>query len=505
MAATVCVEVTDREDTPAGLLAAIAETTTAATRVEIVKFRQAAVWADLHPAETVADAATLPGSQGAVLIAGEGPPLVADCCVPELAAALGVSTDAGYRYLGDAVEVRHRLPRIWGQVMTGRVPVWKARRVAQQTLDLSPAAAAFVDAQLAPALRGCSFAQIERTVAAARSRFDPDAAEQLRLAAAERRRLDVDTRHVDPADGTVAVFGVLDLADALDLDHALALGAAQLAAAGCAAPLDVRRAMTAGALARGEIALDLPLTASPDGPDDGVEEVDDAEPAEESGESAAADAGRGNGRVRRQLLIHVHLHARAITGPPSGGGPGSGGTDGGTGELVLDPVADVDNIRNHALIGQVRDWCRGPGTQVTIRPVLDLSEHLEVPGYAPSVTLRRQVELTHRECVFPHCHRPAAGCDLDHVIPHARGGPTCTCNLVPLCRRHHRYKTHAGWRLHRAGDRLLVWTSPHGRTYTVHTGQTDDITDHTHGHSQPGHDPGHDRDVADHPPDRHTH
>jgi hypothetical protein len=37
-------------------------------------------------------------------------------------------------------------------------------------------------------------------------------------------------------------------------------------------------------------------------------------------------------------------------------------------------------------------------------------------------------------------------------------------------------KTHAGWRLHRAGHRLFVWTSPLGRTYTVHGGATDDRT-----------------------------
>jgi hypothetical protein len=146
--------------------------------------------------------------------------------------------------------------------------------------------------------------------------------------------------------------------------------------------------------------------------------------------------------------------------------------------VVLDPVADLDNTRSHVLLGQVREWCQTPGARVTIRPVLDLGEHLQVPGYTPSPRLRRQVELTHPECVFPYCHRPSSGCDLDHVVPHARGGPTCSCNLVPLCRRHHRVKTHAGWRLERAGHRLFVWTSPLGRTYTVHHGQTDDRTDH---------------------------
>ncbi|WP_296606890.1 HNH endonuclease signature motif containing protein, partial [Nocardioides sp.] len=102
-------------------------------------------------------------------------------------------------------------------------------------------------------------------------------------------------------------------------------------------------------------------------------------------------------------------------------------------------------------------------------PVVDLGEHLEVPGYTPSPRLREQVLLTHPTCVFPGCSRPSRGCDLDHVVPWADGGPTCSCNLVPECRFHHRLKTHGGWTLHRVGHRLLVWTSPHGRTYTRHT------------------------------------
>jgi hypothetical protein len=54
-----------------------------------------------------------------------------------------------------------------------------------------------------------------------------------------------------------------------------------------------------------------------------------------------------------------------------------------------------------------------------------------------------------------------------------------------LCRRHHRVKTHAGWRLERAGHRLFVWTSPLGRVYTVHHGETDDLT----GSDPPGRHP----------------
>src|SRR4051812_41626892 len=308
MAATVSVESPDREDTASGLLAAICETNAVMRRADVERFRQAAVWADLHPVESICEAATVPGTQGELTIAGAGAPLVAEWCVPELAAALGLSTDAGYHYLGDAVEVRHRLPRTWAAVLAGRVPVWKARKVAQQTISLSRAAAAAVDVQLAPALRSCSFAQIERTVEAARSRFDPDEAERRRVEAAEHRRLDVDTTHLDPTDGTVAVFGVLDLADALDLDTALATGARQLAAAGCAASLNVRRAKAAGALARGEVALDLRLPTGDEPEDDG------------------SAGGRPTGRPR-QLVIHVHLHARAVAGDGGDGGDGAVGGD----------------------------------------------------------------------------------------------------------------------------------------------------------------------------------
>ena len=49
------------------------------------------------------------------------------------------------------------------------------------------------------------------------------------------------------------------------------------------------------------------------------------------------------------------------------------------------------------------------------------------------------VQAAHRTCSFPHCRRPAADTDLDHLMawPH---GPTDPMNLHPLCRRHHRAK-----------------------------------------------------------------
>jgi hypothetical protein len=89
----------------------------------------------------------------------------------------------------------------------------------------------------------------------------------------------------------------------------------------------------------------------------------------------------------------------------------------------------------------------------------------ETPGYRPSPALRHLIEARHGICVFPGCGRPATQCDLDHTVPHERGGRTCLCNLAPLCRRHHKAKQAPGWRLQQPAPGTLIWTTPSGRCY----------------------------------------
>jgi hypothetical protein len=90
-----------------------------------------------------------------------------------------------------------------------------------------------------------------------------------------------------------------------------------------------------------------------------------------------------------------------------------------------------------------------------------------VPGYQVPAWMAGAVLAVHAHCAFPGCAIPAHRCDLDHVLAHPRG-PTCVCNLVPLCRWHHRLKTHGGWRLRLLAGRIAQWTSPIGRRYLVH-------------------------------------
>src|SRR3954469_14243084 len=288
----------DTRDTPSGVLAALSERQAVGSQVEIDKLGLAVEWAVMHPVESIDHAATMPGTEGELAIAGPGAPLVAEFCVAELALVLQMSTDAGRAYLGDAVELRYRLPKLWAVATTGGVPVWKARRIAQATQSLSREAAAYVDTHLAPVARSCSFAQLDRTVEDALTRFDPEEAEERRRDAAERRHFDIDLAHLTH-DGTVRVDAEVDLADGLDLHHAITTGAAQLADLGCEESLDVRRSMAAGLLARGQHTLDL-------------------------------DTGR-------DLTIYVHLRDEHVAG--------------------------VENTRSSVSVEQVKDWCTQSGTR----------------------------------------------------------------------------------------------------------------------------------------------
>ncbi|UUZ59798.1 hypothetical protein [Nocardioides sp. B-3] len=88
------------------------------------KLHAAALWADLHPPESLHQSATytLAGIEHEEAIAGIGCPKVAEFCIAELGTVLGISTTAAKRLIGHSLELRHRLPRLWAAVHAGRVP-----------------------------------------------------------------------------------------------------------------------------------------------------------------------------------------------------------------------------------------------------------------------------------------------------------------------------------------------------------------------------------------------
>ncbi|MCW2867289.1 MAG: endonuclease, partial [Marmoricola sp.] len=106
----VWVEVPDLDD-PGDVLTYARQSATDRDDADARLFVAATVWAEQHPAESIDDAAWMEPTylERPLAIAGEGAPLVAEFAIPELAAALGLSTDSGRNLIGKALEVKYRL------------------------------------------------------------------------------------------------------------------------------------------------------------------------------------------------------------------------------------------------------------------------------------------------------------------------------------------------------------------------------------------------------------
>src|ERR1700712_3796631 len=330
-------------------------------RAQANQFIAAVIWAEQHPPESIDQAATWlagGGQDTGIPLAGPGAPLVAEFCLAEFALAIGRSTDSGRVLIAHAVETKYRLPKTWARIICGQLQVWRARRIADLTTQLSEEAVAFVDTQVAPFAHRIGVAALERLVEEAIARFMPDLAEENAVKAAERRHFDIETGQVS-FDGTVRVEGELDLADGLDLEDALARGAESLRAAGSEDSLDVRRSIAVGVLARHQLALDLQ--------------------AEDTADAAVDDPGTEPPTARpkkrkkpRQVVLYVHLSDAAIKGQPG---------------LHL---ARVENHRLVVTAEQVKTWCANPDTHVVVKPVIDLAEHIHVEAYEAPARLDEQ-------------------------------------------------------------------------------------------------------------------
>jgi hypothetical protein len=166
-AAATAAPAADRDvqpETPAGVLAAARAERKAADAAEARLLALGVEWALMNPADPIhptdppevdpaeVDRGREPATytwrswagieDTGLTLAGDGAPAVAEYAVPEFAAAVGLSTDAGKSYLGQALELCYRLPRHWKRVTTGDLPAWRARRVADRTQSQTREAAA---------------------------------------------------------------------------------------------------------------------------------------------------------------------------------------------------------------------------------------------------------------------------------------------------------------------------------------------------------------------------
>ena len=457
-------------------------------------------WADLHRvgglgaidaeildsftiAEQLAAETDRRGIESVLRLAGQGAFMIAEYAVAELATALGLSEAAGRAYVGQAVELRDRLPRCWAQVMAGALPAWKARQIAERTIVLNDDTAAAVDASLAPFAARLTLTRIIRAVDAAILRHQPDLAAERETRAAEKRGVWLD----DGLDGTSSLNARLDTPDAAALDHAVDHLATTLRHLGDTDTRDVRRARALGVLAEPQYALDLHTTAH--------------HTTDQAGQKVAGAGGAAGVRpkppTRQVPTLHVHLHTDALTAFGLDQADQTDQTDQADQTDRADRVEGTDRVDETHLVrvdraGQrlgartlqtLERWLTGlsPGTQLKLTPVIDLSTDIAVDDYEIPTRLRQHVTERDATCTFPWCGN-AGRHDLDHREPWIHpddGGPpgqTSTPNLGRLCRLHHRLKTNGGWSVHRQPDTGdLIWTSPHHRLYRVNRSGTNSL------------------------------
>jgi hypothetical protein len=379
------------------------------------KLRLATHWAERHRVGDVLEAAHWSDADLRDIcepIGGVGTPLVSEAAVTPLAASLGVSPRAAMQLMSDGLDLKYRLPKAREAVEELRLAPWRARRIANLTHGLSQQAAAWVDAELAPIADSCCPARIERAVQEAIARFDP----------AQQAQVEDQAR---------AAWGVrLE-----DYSGPVWAGTSKLEITGDTPTL---RKLYDVVCAKAHAQLD---PARPT----------EAQPSLEQRKIRALGLIADGAGATTKTKLYLHLDATELP----------------------DPVKKLGMVERLGplTVATIERWLAT--SRFTLQPVLDMSRTDAVDQYEPPAWMRELVILRDGTCVHPNCTVDARDCDLDHVEAYVAtddGGPpgqTRPENLAPLCRRHHRAKTHYGWSYQRNADGGYTWIDPFGRSYDV--------------------------------------
>ena len=133
-------------------------------------------------------------------------------------------------------------------------------------------------------------------------------------------------------------------------------------------------------------------------------------------------------------------------------------------------VARVEGLGPHTLSQLQQLLAR---TNLIVKTVLDLADRVRTTAYEHPESIKERVHLTTRGDYWPYAVSTAREVDYNHPSPFVPDAPpdhpsqTGTHNSGPLGRRHHRWKTHAGYRSRQCGHGRYVWLTPHGLAFLV--------------------------------------
>jgi hypothetical protein len=161
--------------------------------------------------------------------------------------------------------------------------------------------------------------------------------------------------------------------------------------------------------------------------------------------SLSADEAKSH---RRSVSVNVTVDLKTLLGLNEN-----------PGQLAGYGVLPAQIVRALASEGKWRRFITDPNTGT----LLDYGRD----SYQPPQDLVDYLIARDRTCRFPGCRQSAARADIDHAEAWEDGGETSAANLGALCRRHHRMKTHGGWKLTSSEDGSCNWESPDGHRYFV--------------------------------------
>jgi hypothetical protein len=473
------------------------------------KLIMATEWADCHPAESINPyQLRIPGGDRPIHPGGDGTPDMAGFAVAEFGIGLGLSIPSTERFIADALDLRHRLPRIWRRVCNNEIEGFQAQLIARETRHLSVEQALQIDRAVAHEIGRLAWSRVMTHVQA--KILEVDAERIARIAEQAKNETGVWIGH-SVENGTKTMAARAEAADLIWFDAMIDQIADILGRRGDTRRKSARRAAALGVLGNPLHAVRLiaentePSLFDPD-PDDAS--LLHAPPPESdvSGDSTAAD------------------HPSATTDAPSGGAdsitvPSGDPTAFTRTDLPvrwprldhnrciadaairaidqLDPATFLPKATLYVHIAletlqarlgvtrvedlgpiissQVATWLKG--CQITVKPVIDLNAaQIPTDAYEIPKAMRERVFLRHPGSMFPFSGAVGRHLDQDHAIPYQEGiaAQTGDDKLAPVWRREHRPITHGLWNRRMPQPGTLVFRAPHGRVLLVNqTGSHD--------------------------------
>jgi hypothetical protein len=383
----------------------------------------------------------------------------------ELAAALVLTGRSADLLLGTSREL-DRLYMVLASLREGRIDRARAAVFAEELALLTRIQACAIAAALIRPAEKMTTSQLRAAIRALILATIPGAKEERDRQRAERARREARVEVWPESSGNAGIAGrELPASEVIVADQRLTEIARKLKDAGVPGSLDELRAMAMSALLTGRD-LDSLLPDPADRPS----------PADRP----IADLARLNGTVNLTMPLSSWLGSADAPGEATGYGPlgaddcrdlADGLARGRKVKWCL-TLTDPDGravahgcARASPRPGSIRSWIAS--VKLTRLEGGTCTHERQSLAYRPPEMMRHLVCIRQRTCAFPGCRRPAERCDLDHTTPFDQGGRTCECNLSPLCRRHHQAKQAPGWQLRQPEPGTLVWTAPHGRTYTT--------------------------------------